>query len=231
MTAIYDQVRDRMVIFGGSTSDDYYGVHNDVWELDMTGTPTWHHLAPSGPSPIARRSGTAIYDPLRDRMVLYGGWDSTENGTYSFLGDTWALSFPGNQWTQLVPAGTTPAGRDVPAAAIYDRRAQRHRVSDLGRGRHGGVRHCELAGRSGRRASSVERRERDRDPRGGLSSRFRDRVDQHRHRRGRRLGCGDVRRSFGRDRRPVRVPTPGLLAARRGIGRRSLGRRSGGRRG
>ena len=120
MTAIYDPIRDRMVIFGGSTSDDYYGVHNDVWELDLTGPPTWSHLAPGGTLPIPRRSGTAIYDPLRDRMILYGGWDSTENGTASFLGDTWALSFPGNQWAQLSPAGTTPAGRDAPASAIYD---------------------------------------------------------------------------------------------------------------
>jgi hypothetical protein len=121
MTSIYDLVNDRMVIFGGSTSDDYYGVHNDVWELSLREeTPTWNKLAPLGPPPIARRTLTSVYDPLRDRMVVFGGWDATENGTASFLNDTWALSLSETpQWTQLAPTGGPPAGRDA-MAAIYD---------------------------------------------------------------------------------------------------------------
>ena len=121
MTGIFDPVRNRMVIFGGSTSDDYWGVHNDTWALDLgEDTPTWHHLAPGGTLPVARRSGTSIYDPLRDRMVIFGGWDSQSNEVSSFLNDTWSLSFSGDlQWAQLAPDGGPPAGRDVMAAA-YD---------------------------------------------------------------------------------------------------------------
>lgn len=129
MTAVYDAARDRMLIFGGSTSDSYYGVRNDVWALNLSGLPSrdstqisgdWEHLAPSGVAPVARRSGTAIYDPLRDRMVLFGGWDSTENGLASFYNDVWALTFdPSPAWTQLQPDGTLPPGRDgMPSA--YD---------------------------------------------------------------------------------------------------------------
>ena len=120
MTMVYDPVRDCMLTFGGSTSDDYYGVHNDVWQLSLQGVPTWTHLAPTGTPPSARRSGTAIYDPLRDRMVIYGGWDSRSNDVSSFLGDTWALSLsPELAWTQLAPTGPIPTGRDL-MQAIYD---------------------------------------------------------------------------------------------------------------
>jgi len=117
---VYDAKRDRMVIFGGSTSDDYFGVHNDVWELTLRDEVAWHQLEPAGTLPAPRRSGTAIYDPLRDRMVIFGGWDNLSNQTSSFLDDVWALPFEGPlAWTQLAPAGVVPEGRDV-ASAIYD---------------------------------------------------------------------------------------------------------------
>jgi len=120
MVGIYDQFRDRMVMFGGSTSDDYWGVHNDTWALDLASPMTWTKLQPSGTLPTARRSGTAVHDLVRDRMVIYGGWDSQTNTDSSFLGDTWALSLsPNLAWTQLSPAGTTPVGRDA-TGAVYD---------------------------------------------------------------------------------------------------------------
>ncbi len=126
MTTVYDAVRDRMLIFGGSTSDDYWGVHNDTWALDLTtDPPIWHRLEPQGTLPTARRSGTAIYDPLRDRMVIYGGWDSQTNTTASFLGDAWALSLADPPaWSALAPTGPLPVGRDA-MQAVYDPLADR----------------------------------------------------------------------------------------------------------
>lgn len=118
MTSIYDPVRDRMLTFGGSTSDDYYGVHNQVWALDLHGDPSWRQLAPSGIAPSARRSGTAVYDALRDRMVIFGGWDSGPSVT-SFLNDTWALSLTlAPHWNELHPSGDLPPGRDAMTAAF-----------------------------------------------------------------------------------------------------------------
>ena len=68
-TAIYDPVRDRMVVFGG-----YDGtLRNDVWALSLSGSPAWSALAPAGSPPSARYGHTAIYDPVRDRMVVFGG--------------------------------------------------------------------------------------------------------------------------------------------------------------
>ena len=120
MTAIYDIFRDRMLTFGGSTSDDYFGVHNDVWELSLSGPLTWTKFSPAGTLPSARRSLTSVHDLIRDRMVIFGGWDSASNDTTSFLGDTWALALsPELRWTQLAPAGPSPVGRDA-MAAVYD---------------------------------------------------------------------------------------------------------------
>jgi hypothetical protein len=121
MASIFDPRRDRMIIFGGSTSDAYLGVHNDTWALNLRGAqPSWHELSPAGPLPAARRTLASIYDPIRDRMVIYGGWDSGGEANADFLGDTWALSLDNNlAWTQLAPAGTLPQGRDA-TSAIYD---------------------------------------------------------------------------------------------------------------
>ena len=120
MTSVYDAAKDRMLIFGGSTSDAYYGATNDVWELKLRGVPQWTLISTTGERPAPRRSGAAAFDPLRNRMVIYGGWNAVP-GSNQFLGDTWALDFENDPpaWTQLHPAGTIPTGRDaVPAA--YD---------------------------------------------------------------------------------------------------------------
>jgi hypothetical protein len=101
-TAIYDPVRDRVVVFGG----DAPGVLNDVWALSLGGTPAWTELAPSGIPPSARYLHGAIYDPVRDRMVVFGGWDPSSRN------DVWALSLAGSPaWTLLAPTGGLPSGR------------------------------------------------------------------------------------------------------------------------
>jgi hypothetical protein len=111
-TAIYDPVRDRMVVFGGI---GIAGDLSDAWALSMAGTPTWSQLTPSGTPPGARAYHTAIYDPVRDRMVVFGG----DNGSRHF-GDVWALSLADSPaWTQLAPAATPPSARDS-HASIYD---------------------------------------------------------------------------------------------------------------
>lgn len=125
MTSVYDARRDRMLIFGGSTDDGYYGANNDVWELTLRGLPEWHKLVVAGTPPSPRRSGAAIYDPIRDRMVVYGGFDAVP-GSDAFLDDAYALDFSGSipTWSALAPAGALPAGRDGVSAAydpIHDR--------------------------------------------------------------------------------------------------------------
>ena len=109
-SAIYDSARDRMVVFGGWFSGDNYG---DVWSLSLGDTPQWTELETNGTPPTARYSHTAIYDPVRDRMVVFAGVDA------GLLNDVWSLAFADTAWTKLEPGGTPPLYRYV-HSAIYD---------------------------------------------------------------------------------------------------------------
>jgi hypothetical protein len=111
-SAIYDPVRNRMIVFGGRGAD---GFHDDVWALSLSGTPTWSALTPSGSTPSPRYLQSAIYDPVRDRLVVFAG----SNGS-SQLGDVWALTLSGTPtWSQIVASGTPPTARYL-QSAIYD---------------------------------------------------------------------------------------------------------------
>jgi hypothetical protein len=118
-TVIYDPLRDRMIIFGGTDGAD----HNDVWALTLSGTPTWSQLAPTGALPPVREAATAVYDPVRDRMIVYGGRNTAP------LGDVWALDLSGSTgWTQLSAGGQLPPSR-ADHVAIYDPNGDRMIVS------------------------------------------------------------------------------------------------------
>ena len=126
-SAIYDPLRDRVLVFGGSdydwqvtgTNPYYNSALNDVWSLSLSGTPTWSPLSPAGTPPIPRVLHTAIYDPVRDRMVVYGGWGAP-GGFTPYISDAWALSLSGTPaWTQILPSGSLPPAR-YGHAAIYD---------------------------------------------------------------------------------------------------------------
>ena len=116
--AIYDPSQDRMVMFGGY--DRVGGSQNDVWALTFNGSTAWQELAPAGKKPSMRRDHTATYDPIRNRMVLFGGYFN-----YFSLADTWALSLSGQPvWTPIKTGPPSPSGRDG-QTAIYDGSADR----------------------------------------------------------------------------------------------------------
>ena len=120
---IYDPVRERMLVIGGYRLGT---VFDDVWALSLTGTPQWTQLFPTG-TPLGPRQGhVMIYQPIQDRVIVFGGFDGS-----SFKNDVWALSLSGTpSWTQLFPAG--PPGSPVPramSAAAYDAEANRLMVS------------------------------------------------------------------------------------------------------
>lgn len=119
VSAIYDPVRDRMLIFGGGigTSEET----DALYSLSLGDGPTWS-LLETLPDPVdgkpARRSHHgAIYDPVRDRMVVVGGHAS---GPERSLGDAWALSLGSElRWRELVPDSTV-AGVDAIPSLFYD---------------------------------------------------------------------------------------------------------------
>ena len=119
---VYDAARDRILIFGGSVSGS--DIRNDVWQLTLSGTPTWSALTPSGAPPAARYGLNAVYDPVRDRMIVFGG----RNASTPFH-DTWELLLSTTSWEELHPPGPAhPA--PILATAAYD--AVRDRIVFFG---------------------------------------------------------------------------------------------------
>jgi hypothetical protein len=114
-TSVYDPVHDRMVVFGGFARG--YDLVNDVWVLSMAGSPAWTRLDPTGTPPSGRHLHSAIYDPVRNRVVIFGGYQRSQP---AFLNDVWALTLGDNPtWERLAPVGVAPAVREG-HTAIYD---------------------------------------------------------------------------------------------------------------
>ena len=117
VTSVWDPVRHRMLIYGGSWDHglDTHTVYGDTWGLSFAGAPNWTQVQPGG-GPGARSGAIGVYDPIRDRMIIYGGYAEAYGSPA--LGDVWALTLSGTPtWAQLAAGG--PGGRDF-ASLIYD---------------------------------------------------------------------------------------------------------------
>jgi len=96
---VYDSLRDRIVMFGGRTGNGKTDL-GDTWVFK---NGDWTQLNPPS-SPPARLLAAAAYDPLRDRVVLFGGATITsDNKTTTPYYDTW--EFDGTTWTQVLADG------------------------------------------------------------------------------------------------------------------------------
>src|SRR5438093_1262550 len=71
--AVYDLLRQRFVGFGGTI-----GLPVDTWTLDLSGDPAWTPVQTDSTSPPGSYGMTTIYDPVRDRMIIFGG-STSEN--------------------------------------------------------------------------------------------------------------------------------------------------------
>jgi hypothetical protein len=124
---VFDPLESRLLVHGGF---DGIGLLSDLWELSLSGTPTWQPLSPSGPAPIARRDAVGTYDAGRSRMLLHGG----NANVAPFLSDTWALDLNGTpSWTPIEPNGAVPEGA-ITHAGVYD--ATRERLLIFGGNYH-----------------------------------------------------------------------------------------------
>ena len=108
----YDSRGGRMLVVGGDEA--LVSGINDVWALSLGAEPAWSSIATQGGAPSGRRQHTAIYDPRRDRLIVFGGFDG------ALRNDTWALSLRAPfQWIPLAPMGSLPTARRG-HAAVYD---------------------------------------------------------------------------------------------------------------
>ncbi len=106
----YDPVRDRLVMYGGFIDNATYSLMADTWEWDGS---RWERVATDGPGP--RASYSLVYDPARQRVVMFGGL--SKDSTY---GDTW--SWDGRRWAKLADTGPS---RRFEAGLSFDAATQR----------------------------------------------------------------------------------------------------------
>lgn len=97
----YDPIRERTVLFGG-LRDCGTGL-NDTWEWNGA---TWTQVMTLGPG--GRRSPQAWFDPMVNRVRIFGGYDGT------LLSEMWEWS--GTEWSEIEQSG--PQGRYAHALAF-----------------------------------------------------------------------------------------------------------------
>lgn len=111
--AVYDPVRDRMLVFGGWSAPWVEGERGVVYALEFGATPTWRRLVTQGAGPRVP-IGRAVYDPVRDR-VLYASLEEPDGRTR-----VWTLALDGTPtWSPLTVLGTQPGSR-AGYSAVYD---------------------------------------------------------------------------------------------------------------
>jgi hypothetical protein len=120
--AVYDQVNNRMILYGGNEQcDTPYG---DLWVLadanGLGGTPNWIQLSSAGAGPGPRTLQSVAYDSANNRMILFGG----QAPSAVYTNDTWVLSNANGlggtpTWALLNPNGPLPPPRYT-AGATYD---------------------------------------------------------------------------------------------------------------
>jgi hypothetical protein len=107
---VYDSAADRLLLFGGQTTDDV--VRNDLWQ--WTVARGWQQLHPAGASPTARHGVLAAFDARRQRLVLFGGTIDGAGGCDELWG------FDGSPWGAVEPLTTWPEPRfNKPQSIAY----------------------------------------------------------------------------------------------------------------
>jgi hypothetical protein len=121
-TAVYDPVGDRVIVYGGWTGSSGLG---QVLSLQLRPAPSWGPLQATGTLPPALYGHSAIYDPVRARIVYFGGITSG-----SPTNQVWTLTLgPNPSWSLLTVSGTPPVPRSG-QSAVYD--ASRDRMLVFG---------------------------------------------------------------------------------------------------
>jgi hypothetical protein len=125
-SAVFDSVNNRMIVFGGQTTGTLPGaLLNDVWVLDLTGTPTWTPITfpPATTLPEPRRDHTAVYDPIRREMTVFAGRTATAINPTVLLSNFYILSVTASlgsfSWSSPLSPTLPPLPRDR-HSAIHD---------------------------------------------------------------------------------------------------------------
>ncbi|MBL0922672.1 MAG: hypothetical protein IBJ10_11175 [Phycisphaerales bacterium] len=98
LAAAYDELRDKVVFFGGTPLGG--SPVNSTWEWN--GAELVERFPEN--SPPARRLHSMTYDPIRQRVIMFGGQAGSQ-----FFNDLW--EFDGQNWTQVNETQPWPSAR------------------------------------------------------------------------------------------------------------------------
>ena len=127
-SAVYNPSSNRMVVFGGCGWVPWgcdVPLRSEAWVLEnangLDGPSHWVLLSPGGGPPTRRSYHSGVYDPLSNRMVIFGG--NTFRPDYTTLSDIWVLtdatgSVGDPQWIQITSGVDQPPRESH--TAVYD---------------------------------------------------------------------------------------------------------------
>ena len=118
--AVYDPTANRLIVHGGATAQ-LGTVLSDTWVLTnangLGGTPEWIRL-PDGEARVGHAAG---YDPMANRMVVFGGHTGpvgSDRNDVRVLVDANGIGNP--SWITLTTVGAAPPPRGSVTGAVYD---------------------------------------------------------------------------------------------------------------
>jgi hypothetical protein len=122
--AVYDPVRRRMIVTGGSSGGFCWcncgTIYPQVWALSLEGPPAWTALATYNNGLYNyndyRYWHSSVYDPIADRVLSYGG--TTLNGNL-MRDDVWAFVLPTSDDLLLAQEAPLPSQR-MNHSAVFD---------------------------------------------------------------------------------------------------------------
>ncbi|MDD5491420.1 MAG: kelch repeat-containing protein [bacterium] len=121
-TPIYDQVRKRMVIFGGIKTNNE--PTDEIWYLSLSAasltSQRWTQIFPANDTSadLARTAQVMVYDPNTDRIVVTSGW-APLTLTEAFYNSTYTFDFGTGIWSLVAPGPDIPQARRN-ASGVYD---------------------------------------------------------------------------------------------------------------
>ncbi len=113
--AVYDPRGKRMIVFGGmrvkfvKKDEKEKTLEENTWAVDLDraspGYGTWAVLPIDGNRPRPRREHRGVFDPVRSRLIIFGG---RQRSNSSFLNDVWALDLESLSWREIETHGDRP---------------------------------------------------------------------------------------------------------------------------
>jgi len=110
--AVFDPLTREMIVFGGTNGSTQLG---DAYRRGTDNV--WSPIVTSGTPPSPRMNACGIFDPVRRRLVMFGG--NTNAPWPNLSNEVWALTLDGTPTWSLLTTTAGPTPREQ-AGAAYD---------------------------------------------------------------------------------------------------------------